>query len=110
MKYGLKQVTRFSLFLLTLTLILTRAYATTITVRSGPGAIAFDSHKNEIFVSNGAGVSVISDATNKVIAAITVSGGDVGFDPHLNEVFFTKVASNTVSVISDATNTVIKRP
>jgi YVTN family beta-propeller protein len=47
-------------------------------------------------------VSVISDATSKVTATITVGRGPAGiaFDPRLNEVFVANNVSGTVSVVS----------
>jgi YVTN family beta-propeller protein len=112
MKSKMKQVSLFTIFiLLTVTLTVGSAYATTITVGTEPVGVAFDSNKDEVFVANFGSnrVSVISDATNKVTATITVGTQPdwVGFDSHLNEVFVANWgAGNTVSVISDATNKV----
>jgi len=79
-KLSLNHVSFFLLFtLLTLTFNLAGVYATTIVVghKNPLREIAFDSHKNEIFVidpfSNT--VSVISDASNQIIAAITGFNG-----------------------------------
>jgi YVTN family beta-propeller protein len=53
---------------------------------------------------------VISDATNKVIKTITLPVGSepewLAFDSHKHEVFVGNWASDTVFVISDATNKV----
>src|SRR2546426_5175885 len=77
----------------------------------GPRAIAYDSGKGEVFVANQFSgiVSVISDATNAVVAAIPVGSGPAGvaYDSAKGEVFVTNSGSNTVSVISDATNAVV---
>ena len=49
----MKHVGLFAIFiLLTLTLSLNRAYATTLTVGSNPFGVAFDSHLNEVFIAN----------------------------------------------------------
>ena len=96
MKLNLKHVSLFLLFiLLTLTLSLNQAYATTIPVGSGPMGVTLDSNLNEIFVTNSASntVSVISDATNRVTATIIVGShpenslAGVAFDSNTNEVF-----------------------
>ncbi len=77
----------------------------------GPSGTAYDSGKGEIFVANlGSNTaSVISDATNKVVATIPVGSYPIGtaYDSGKGEVFVTNVDSNTVSVISEATNTVV---
>jgi YVTN family beta-propeller protein len=54
-------------------------------------------------------VIVISDATNQVVANITVghSPEELAYDAVRGEVFVTNSASGTVSVIADDTNTVI---
>ena len=69
--------------LLILTVGLSQAYAAVITLGGNPTDIAFDSHLNEVFVSDydsGSGntVSVISDASNKVVATIIVGSGPYG--------------------------------
>jgi YVTN family beta-propeller protein len=108
----LKHVSLFSLFiLLTLTLSLNSAYATTIMVGSQPAGLVFDCYKNEVFVANYGSrmVSVVSDGTNMVTATVSVGAvpEGVAFDSHLNEVFVTNAGSNTVSEISDASNTIV---
>jgi len=99
-----------------------------------PVQLAYDSAKGEVFVVNqgastivgqydaSAGfVSVISDATNSVVATIPLGDfpGAIAYDPARGEVFVAEdgatpssvSASNTahgqVSVISDATNSVV---
>ena len=54
-------------------------------------------------------VSVISDATNAVVATIPVGNGPYGvaYDSGKGEVFVVDDLDNNVSVISDATNTVV---
>jgi len=107
-RFNMKQVSLFAIFiLLTLTLTLSHAYATTIAVGSHPTEVVFDSHLNEIFVSNydsGSGntVSVISDATNILTETITVGRGPYGvaFDSNKEEVFVANNVSGTVSVVS----------
>jgi YVTN family beta-propeller protein len=71
--------------------------------------VAYDSGKGEVFVANSTNVSVISDATNKVIATIPVGSVPTGlaYDGGKGEVFVANSGSNNVSVISDATNKVI---
>ena len=106
MIFDMRHVSLFAIFtLLTLTLNLT--HATTITIGSNPTDVAFDSHLNEVFVSDyhsgiGNTVSVISDATNKVIATITVGSAPYGlaFDSNKREVFVANNLSGTVSVVS----------
>jgi DNA-binding beta-propeller fold protein YncE len=103
-----KQASLFAVFiLLTLTLTLNHAYATTIPVGSNPTEVAFDSHLNEVFVSNydsGSGntVSVISDSTNILTGLIIVGSGPYGvaFDSNKGEVFVANNVSGTVSVVS----------
>jgi len=79
--------------------------------------LAYDSGLGEVFASNGqsSNVSVISTATNKVVASITLPGEipyAVGYDPGTQQVFAANAASGysngNVSVISDASNTVVK--
>ena len=76
-----------------------------------PWSVAYDSGKGEVFVvqdlSNN--VSVVSDATNTVVATIPVGSSPEGvaYDSGKGEVFVTSYDSNTVSVISDASNTVV---
>jgi YVTN family beta-propeller protein len=96
-----------------------------------PDGIAYDSSKGEVFVSNGGNnsVSVISDATNSVVATIDLGNDsennglgmypvNLAFDSARGEIFVVNQGATTtvgsfdasagaVSVISDATNTVV---
>jgi len=89
---------------------------------SAAGAIAYDSGKNEIFVTHlivqatntPSSVSVISDSTNTVAANIKV-GNDpdgIAYDSGKSEIFVANLASNqaasgVLSVITDSNNTVV---
>ena len=84
-----------------------------VTVHGGPGGLAYDSAKGEVFVADSAyganSVAVISDATNSVVANVS-AGSDpvqVAYDSSKGEVFASNYGSNTVSVISDSTNAVV---
>jgi YVTN family beta-propeller protein len=83
----------------------------TIPVGSHPVDVAYDSGKNEIFVTNydGARVSVISDSNNTVIANVTAQAGPYGlaYDSGKGEIFIINHDSSSVSVISDSNNTVV---
>ena len=76
-----------------------------------PTGAAYDSGKGEAFVANGGSdtVSVISDATNAVVATVAVGSGPIGvaYDSGKGEVFVANEGSDNVSVISDATNAVV---
>jgi YVTN family beta-propeller protein len=86
-----------------------------------PSDLAYDSAKGEVFVSNFGGptVSVISDATSAVLATIEVPGLNantfrqspspvgIAYDSGKGEIFVSNFYGNDVTVISDATNTVI---
>ena len=78
---------------------------------AGPYGVAYDSGKGEVFVANSFSnnVSVISDASNSVVATIPVGTYPWGeaCDSGKGEVFVTNYNSNNVSVISDATNKVV---
>jgi YVTN family beta-propeller protein len=92
---------------------------TTIPVGTHPSGAAYDSAKGEIFIGNSYSndVSVISDATNKVVTTIPVGNGGKGdhyggntlltYDSGKGEVFVPNLGSNNVSVISTATNKVV---
>jgi YVTN family beta-propeller protein len=93
--------------------------AATIPVGSEPIGIAYDSAKSEIFVTNtnSSTVSVISDATNKVLTSIKLNtslyGGGQGptaieYDSANSEMIVANGALNAVNVISDSTNAVIE--
>ena len=77
----------------------------------GPAAVAYDSGKGEVFVANAASdnVSVISDATDGVVATAVVGSNPYGvaYDSGTGEVFIANAASDNVSVISDATDSVV---
>lgn len=89
-----------------------------------PSGLAYDSSNGEVYVANSDSnfTSIISDANNKVVANVTVGEDPIGvaYDPAKGEVFVTNsegtsyvagtyngTADGTVSVISDATNTVV---
>ena len=78
---------------------------------AGPEGVAYDSGKGEVFVANQGSnnVSVISDATSKVVATIPVGTmpRGVAYDSGKGEVFVTDFWTNAVSVISDTSNTVV---
>jgi len=74
-------------------------------------SVAYDSSKGEVFAT-GLGseiVSVISDATNEVLANVSVGFpvSSLAYDSGTGEVFAAEPGANTVSVISDATNKVV---
>jgi len=86
----------------------TNAIVATIPV--GADFLAYDSAKGEIFAeSAGAGVYVISDSSNKVIATINDENfwweGTLAYDSAKGEIF--QNGHNEVDVISDSTNKVI---
>lgn len=81
-----------------------------------PTALAYDGGKGEIFVTNYGGaspspgvISVISAATNTVVANVTVGADPSGatYDSAKGEVFVTDGLLGSVSVISDASNSVV---
>ncbi len=83
-----------------------------------PSGAAYDSGKGEVFVADSGSVSVISDATNAVVATVAESGdfsyatpNGVAYDSGKGEVFVansgTDLGPGSVSVISDTTNTVV---
>jgi YVTN family beta-propeller protein len=93
----------------------------TIPVGKGPYGVAYDSGKSEVFVTNNYDntTSVISDSNNTVVAIIPVEAPyGVAYDSGKSETFVTNTLfepsllnpttnfiSNTVSVISDSSNT-----
>ena len=83
----------------------------TIQVTSGPGGLAYDSGKNEVFVVNGNDVSVVSDGTNQVVATVTLPTQSdpyaLAYDSSKNEIFAADYYSGAVSIISDGTNQVV---
>jgi YVTN family beta-propeller protein len=92
-----------------------------ILVGGEPEGVVYDSAKGEIFVANALSkaVSVISDTTNTVVANVTVPYGTLAmaYDSGKGEIFATNLppnnssnpnaSSNTISVISDSSNTAI---
>lgn len=86
-----------------------------------PAGIAYDSGKGEVFVTyqgktatssspaSAAGISVVSDANNSVVATLPVVGGAVVYDSGKNELFVATGATNSTSIISDATNSVFAK-
>jgi YVTN family beta-propeller protein len=99
----------------------TNTLVTTITVGDvseyNTNGLAYDSGLGEVFASNGGSgnVSVISTATNKVVASINIPGGvpyALGYDPGTHQVFVANDTSgfydDNVSVINDSSNTVVK--
>jgi len=87
---------------------------TTVPVGSYPEGIAYDAAKGEVFVANinSGNVSVISDATDAVVATILIGSGlpgpnAVAYDPARGEVFVTDQLADDVSVINDTTDTVV---
>src|SRR5439155_24867055 len=91
----------------------TRKILATIPVDINPNGMAYDSGKGEVFVTNTGSntVSVISDATNTVVATISMgafaSPSGVAYDSGKGEVFVVNTGLSTVSVISDATYVVV---
>ncbi len=80
---------------------------------TNPEAIAYDSGKGEIFVSednpnNGGQVSVISDSNNVVVATVPIGFNPTGmvYNPNKGEIYATN-PNGTLAVISDKTNTVV---
>ncbi len=81
-----------------------------IPLQYSPSDLVYDSGKGEIFASNGDSVTVISDSNNSVVTNITNVGPDammLAYDQAKGEIFVTNNGANTVSVISDDTNTVV---
>src|SRR5437899_858042 len=89
----------------------TNAIVATIPVGSSPWAVTYDSGKGEVFVADrfSANIKVISDAMDEVVATIPdgFQPWDAVYDSGKGEVFVTN--TDDVSVISDATNTVVGR-
>jgi len=87
----------------------------TIPVGSNPIGVAYDSAKAEVFVANSGTytLSVISTATNKVVANVTVGAAyqtptptGVAYDGAIGELFVTNNEANDVAIVSDTTDTV----
>jgi len=79
----------------------------TVAVGHNPGDMAYDSAKGEVFVANTGSsyISVISDATNKVVANVSSAASSLVYVPDQGEVF--ALGGSTVSVISDSSNQVV---
>jgi YVTN family beta-propeller protein len=108
----------------------TNAIVATIPVGPDPDGVVYDRARGEVFVVNDGllpgqnqsadSVSVISDSTNSVIATVPLDAA-VGpyipedlpqisapvYDANLGEIFVPNAGSGNVSVISDATNSVV---
>jgi YVTN family beta-propeller protein len=81
---------------------------------TGPNYVAYDSNKDEIFVTDsGNYVYVVSDSTNAVVATVDlnvnheVSPDGLAYDSSKGEMFVADFGTNDVSIISDSTNTVV---
>ena len=87
------------------------AVVANVHVGNYPFGVAYDSGKDEIFVTNNYDdtVSVISDSDNTVEATIPVGEGPYGvaYDSGKGEIFVADNYDNTTSVISDGDNTVV---
>ena len=73
----------------------------------------YDSGKGEIFLVNSGTVQVISDETNTVVATVPSSANFtpscLAYDSGKGEIFATSTdSSGIISVISDASNSVVK--
>lgn len=91
---------------------ITNAIIANITLSDEPGGIAYDSGRNELFVSdqNSGTVSVISDLNNTVVATIPLNGSrptGIMYDSGMGEVFVEDRYSGLISVISDSNNSVV---
>jgi YVTN family beta-propeller protein len=77
-----------------------------------PNGIAFDSANRNLYVTDFGRVFVISGQTNKVIGTIPISGAHSGiaFDSANGNLYVANSGSNTVSVISGTTNTIVGSP
>ena len=104
----------------------TNSVVATVPLGDFPGAIAYDSAKGEMFVTNDGRnpsdvsasntavgmISVISDETNTVVANVSVGPfpDGIAYDSAKGELFVSSSGSTasrgSVSIISDATNTV----
>jgi YVTN family beta-propeller protein len=96
------------------------AVVATVPVGPFPMGIAYDSAKGEMFVTNqgksatssspaaSSSVSIISDATNAVVATLPIGGsGAIAYDSGKGELFALLYLSNGTSIISDASNSVV---
>jgi hypothetical protein len=89
----------------------------TIPVGKSPTRVAYNSGKDEVFVTNeeSSTVSVISDSKHEVVATITVDAGatnfgptGVAYDSGQHKVYVANPHYNTVSVISDDADNKVK--
>jgi YVTN family beta-propeller protein len=88
----------------------TDALVTVISLPEQPFGIAYDSHTDQVFVSDSSGtVSVIDVQTLQVVRMIQVPSGWYGvlFDPDTNEVYVSNADNGTVSVINDRNDSVV---
>jgi YVTN family beta-propeller protein len=81
-----------------------------------PWSLVYDRAKGEIFVANdgtgisGTNVTVINDTTDAVVTKVHIGTNPLGelvYDSGKGEIFVPNYGSRNVSVISDATNTVV---
>lgn len=81
----------------------------TIPVGFAVNHLAYDSGKGEMFATTLGTVAVISDSSDSVIASVSDGSGpwEAAYDPGRAEVFVTNGGSDSVTVIADATNTVV---
>jgi YVTN family beta-propeller protein len=83
--------------------------AATIPVGSGPTGVAYDSGNGNIYVASflSRSVSVISTATNAVVASVPVgNASDITYDSGNGNLYVSNYWSRNISVISGATNKV----
>ena len=88
----------------------TNTVVANISIKWSPSGIAYDASRDEIFVGYSAGVGVISDANNSVIATIPIAdggGGAIAYDYGKREIYVANSLSSTVSVISDGNDSVV---
>jgi YVTN family beta-propeller protein len=91
----------------------TNTVVATIPVGVGPGALAYDSGRGEVFVANynTNDVSVINDTSDLVTATVPVGlePTAVAYDPVQGEVFVANFepSSDNLSVINDSTDTTV---
>jgi YVTN family beta-propeller protein len=89
-----------------------------VLVNQGSVALAYDSAREEVFVTNGSNVvSVISDISDRVVANVTMVKSPQGlqyddsqsivYDPAKGEVLVANPANGTVTVMSDVSDSVV---
>jgi YVTN family beta-propeller protein len=93
----------------------------TVGVGLDPIGLAYDSDKGEVYVAefSAPAVAAISDASNSVVASVEVPGLNnpgfsespspqyIAYDSGKAEIFASNLYGNCITVISDATNTVV---